>query len=277
MSEPNEPFSRRFGYSLETEIAIRHEAPPDLRFALLALAYRGGMSWRDIVTSLTRALLIAPEGNWSERNLEEEARRIINTVRWHEVYDAAEAIYLRLRARGEAEFYDKPPEVWFEGELNRFFVERGIGWQMVEGAVQFRGPGALEDEGAAAIEALQASGRTTSASELREARRDLSRRPEPDTTGTIQHSLAALECLAREITGEPNRTFGDILNRNPNLLRSPLDGAMHKLWGFASQAGRHIREGGAPTVPEAVLVFGIVSASIAFMLESERIETEHET
>ena len=42
--------------------------------------------------------------------------------------------------------------------------------------------------------------------EIHEALKDISRRPTPDRTGAIQHSIAAMECTAREVAGEPNLT-----------------------------------------------------------------------
>ena len=41
---------------------------------------------------------------------------------------------------------------------------------------------------------------------------DLSKRPESDLTGALQHALAALERVARDVTG---RSQGDILGANP--------------------------------------------------------------
>jgi len=53
--------------------------------------------------------------------------------------------------------------------------------------------------------------------ELHEALDDLSRRPEPDLTGAIQHAMAALECVASDTYGNPKATLGDIIKRYPDL------------------------------------------------------------
>jgi len=46
---------------------------------------------------------------------------------------------------------------------------------------------------------------------IHEALQDLSRRPQPDLTGALQHALAALECLARDVTGENKPTLGQLM------------------------------------------------------------------
>ena len=61
-----------------------------------------------------------------------------------------------------------------------------------------------------ARETLEKSNIPTSANEIKEAIRDLSRRPNPEITGSIQHSVAALECLCRKVTGETNHDIGEI-------------------------------------------------------------------
>ena len=107
------------------------------------------------------------------------------------------------------------------------------------------------------------TGRATAAAEIREALRDISRRPEPDRTGAIHHAMAALECTARDITGKPKKNFGDLI---PDLgLPQPLDEALHKLWGFASQYGRHVKEGAKAQDDEAELVVSIAAAVSTFL------------
>lgn len=84
---------------------------------------------------------------------------------------------------------------------------------------------------------------------MEEARRDLSRRPEPDITGTVQHCMAGLESMARSLTNDPRATLGEILAREAAALGipRPLDTALERMWGFASEMGRHLREGRVPS------------------------------
>ncbi|NRG17569.1 hypothetical protein HPQ64_07700 [Rhizobiales bacterium] len=266
-----QPFSRRHGFQQPApEISVRNDAPANLRFALFALAKRGGLGSSTLVDLISSVLLVAPDGNWSADYLDEEAQRLLRMAAWEKVYDCAEAIYLRLNRLYEQTWTDPPAHEWFERELNAFFIEQGIGWQMVDGHIEFRGPKPLEDEVKIAVQLLDESGRQTSTRELNEARIDLSRRPNPDTTGAVQHALAALECLARDVTGNQSATLGDLVRREKGLFPKPLDDAMQKLWGYSSEFGRHVREGREPDLAEAMLVVGLAASASAFLLERER-------
>ena len=88
-------------------------------------------------------------------------------------------------------------------------------------------------------EVVANSGFSRAANELQEAIHDLRRVP-PDCTGAMQHAGAALEAIARSISGKQNYTFGKIVNSLD--LPPPMDQFASKLWGFASENGRHIRE-----------------------------------
>jgi hypothetical protein len=146
--------------------------------------------------------------------------------------------------------------------MNECFYEEGIGWQLRDGQIEIRGSEAFEAPVRGAISALEASGRTTASQELHEALKDLSRRPESDATGAIQHAMAALECVVRDCTGNPKATLGELMRRNPGLLPKPLDDAIEKIWGYASETGRHLREGRVPDLEQAELVVGL-AASLA--------------
>jgi hypothetical protein len=121
----------------------------------------------------------------------------------------------------------------------------------------------------AAADALREGGRSTAEGELREAIHDLSRRPRPDITGAVQHAGAALECLARDVTGSPTKTFGEILKASPDIFPKPLDEGAAKFWGFVSNFGRHVRAGHVPTIEEAFLVTGISAAFAAYLVNSQ--------
>jgi hypothetical protein len=107
------------------------------------------------------------------------------------------------------------------------------------------------------------AGTPTAANEIHEALTDISRRPTADVTGAIQHAMAALECVAREIDGSSDM-LGRIIGRL--TLPPPLDGALHKLWGFALEQGRDIQEGWEPPFEEAELVVTVTSAVRVYLL-----------
>jgi hypothetical protein len=252
-----ERFSRRHGYApSDAEIIVREDAPEELRGVLVDIAYEAGLSphgLRSIVCTVLRRR--EDPNNWTPfPNVDGEARYHVDTCEWYEVYDIIEAI---------AEDVENPGG--FESELNQYFRRRGIGWQLVGGEVQIRGPEAFEQAVSETRQELEAAGRATAAKEIHEALHDLSRRPDPDLTGCIQHSLAALECVARDVVGDPRATLGAILKKHPGLLPRPLDAGAEKLWGFASEQGRHLREGREPGPEDAELVVHVSAALSTYL------------
>lgn len=107
----------------------------------------------------------------------------------------------------------------------------------------------------------------TSQSEIKEAITDLSRRPIPEITGSIQHSLAALECVCREVTRDKKATLGTLINDHPNIVPKPLDDAIKKSGG-SSEQGRHLQEGRHPSYEEAELLVHL-SASLCVYLTNK--------
>jgi len=102
--------------------------------------------------------------------------------------------------------------------LNDYFIEKGIGWKLSDWQIEVRGDADFEIALESARETLEKSNILTSANEIKEAIRDLSRRPNPEITGSIQHSVAALECLCRKVTGEQTMTLGKLIKENPQIV-----------------------------------------------------------
>ncbi len=115
-----------------------------------------------------------------------------------------------------------------------------------------------------AASSLAAVGAQTAKGEIEEARRDIKRDP-ADVTGAVQHSMTALECIARQYTGEPNATLGELVKTNPGLFPAPLDEAIRKVWGFASNMGRHLNEGQPPDQAEAELLVGVATVCCTYV------------
>lgn len=105
----------------------------------------------------------------------------------------------------------------------------------------------------------------TAKTEIKEAITDLSRRPNPDITGAIQHSLACLECVCREVTGDTKATLGDLMKKAGNIVPAPLDHVITKIWGFTSEQGRHLKEGKNPAYIEAELVVELSAAISSYL------------
>jgi hypothetical protein len=85
--------------------------------------------------------------------------------------------------------------------------------------------------------------------------------------------MAALECIARDVVGDPNATLGELLKKHPDTIPPPLDVALSKIWGFACDRARHLREDQPPRIEEAELVVGLVGAVSVYLLKKLNDDT----
>lgn len=257
-------FSHRHGFGPdETAITVRDDAPYQVRVALLKIAQGevgiGPSVLRDVLCTVLRTL---PDStNWTEYpNVWEECQTLIGSAPWYRVYDFVEALYRRIGGTGEVD----PAETWAE-LVNEYFVEAGVGWRLVNGQLERRGEESFESSVDTARASLAEANLPTARTEIHEALSDLSRRPAPDLTGAVHHAMAALECTAREVTGDRRATLGEIIKRHPELLPKPLDDGLAKLWGYSSEVARHVREGRTPSQAEANLVVEVSAAVCSFL------------
>jgi hypothetical protein len=268
MEKPH--FSKRHGYSgSEVEITIREDAPDFLRYSITGWAAEAGMSAhtrRDIVCDILRN--VPNSDNWSDGNVSMEADYLVAKCPWYRVYDIVEAF-----SRWIAKSRDSKALNAFTDSVNQYFREEGVGWKLEASSVISRGEEGFEAVARASLHALSESRQRTAKQELQQAMIDLSRRPDADLTGAIQHAMAAMECVAREFCGEPQPTFGKLLERYPELVPRPLNQGVEKAWGYASEMGRHLREGRVPEREEAELVVSI-AASISTYLIGKRTRKE---
>src|SRR5262249_40260197 len=136
------PFSKRHGYvPQDREITIRHEAPAELRAAVLQIAVEDAeltpSTLRQIVCGVLRGF--PNKYNWYDYpNVWEEVQTLVEEADWYKIYDIIEKIDSHLLAEQR---YSAEP---FEREINSFFRERGIGWKLVDGQIEARGPDAVE-------------------------------------------------------------------------------------------------------------------------------------
>ena len=242
-------FSRRQGYSrCDAEISIRHDAPAELRAAIISIAYRCGFAPSELRLVLCGILYRTPDkSNWSEYpNIDHEVGNLIEDLEWFEVYDFIERLAEEAPNKGAD----------FSGEMNGYFRVAGVGWQLVDQRVQVRGSEAFEVAVQQGQAELTRQARSTAAVELHEALQDLSRRPQPEISGAIQHAMAALECVARDVVGSKD-TLGKLIQRNPGLFPKPVDQIVEKAWAYSSNFGRHLVEGMPPNFEEAELMVGV--------------------
>jgi hypothetical protein len=71
--------------------------------------------------------------------------------------------------------------------------------------------------------------------------------------------------VARAACGAPKLTLGQIVKQHPNLFPGTLATAVEKVWGYASEEGRHIREGGRPDRTDVELVVGLAATVATYL------------
>ena len=266
-------FSTRHGFEPdEAEITVREDAPPELRSAFVQIAYESGLSPTQLRRIVCRILRVEPDSqNWSDfPNVDEEVRQRVGECAWYGVYDLIEAVDQALRFPHQHGINGALRSDVFEREINKYFRKTGIGWQLDSGNVLVRGPETFNRPVAGAVVRLESTGLNTAKTELHEALQDMSRRPEPDLTGALQHAIAALECVAREVSGDPKPTLGQLLSRHRGLIPAPLDQAVEKAWGFASEQARHLREGHQLEYAEVELVVGLAATVAGYLATKHR-------
>ena len=262
-----QPFSKRHGFSRAKDITIREDAPENLRSFVLQTALHLGWRPTGLREFLHRVLHVPPgERRQGASAMVDSAaaESLINKCDWFKVYDIIEALHASFARNDENIGGDEAGA--FTDEINGFFLDEGIGWQLANGKIVTRGSEAFETMVTEAAAGLNTSQRPTAAKHLHEALGDLSRRPEADLPGAAYHAMGSLECVARDLTGDPKATFGEILKRNPGLLPKPLDEALSKVWGYASNEARHVLEGREISRDEAELLVGLSATVITYLL-----------
>jgi AbiJ N-terminal domain 4 len=259
------PFSARHNYTGEKEITIREDAPEGLRYVAIETARQLGWSPSDLRSVVCLVLRIPPDRtNWSEYpNIWDEVTYLIGRCEWFKVYDIIEALHAKMAQEDLSRFEVQAPQ--FVETINHVFVEEGVGWQLVGGQIVVRGDVAFEAVVRNAQMQLEATRRPTAAKHIKDALGCLSRRPEPNAPGAAYHAMGSLECVARDVTGDPQATLGQILKRFPTLLPKPLDVALSQIWGFASEEARHVREGRDIGRQEAELLVGLSATLTTYL------------
>ncbi|MEE4634125.1 AbiJ-NTD4 domain-containing protein [Pseudomonas sp. SDO528_S397] len=268
-----ETFSKRHGFSNteEANITVREDAPSDMRSFFIQLCYDCGLTPTSLRAMVCKALKRQPNrDNWSDYpNVANEVEDLLDECKWFKVYDIIERLHdYFTEQRFDRDVYDH-----FVTELNDYFIEFGIGWKLVDGRFETRGPESFEVVVKSAKETEQLAGHTTASNELHQAIADLSRRPHPDPTGAIQHAMASLECVARQVTGDVKANLGEILKRHNTLIPAPLDQAVARAWGYASENGRHLREGREPSYTEAELIVGLCASLSNYLIKKTQSQT----
>jgi hypothetical protein len=258
-------FSERYGLTpSDAPITIRNDAPGWLRTAVIAFAYQVQIRPSYLRGIICRTLMEPPDYSKVKEfpDIDNEVKTLLTRVDWFQVYNIIEAIASWLASSEKPGLLDL-----FTQRMNQAFRLKGVGWQLVDGRIEIRGEESFEASVRTAITATQETGRPVAGRELHEALSDLSKRPSPDITGAIQHAMAALECVAKDVTGETKPTLGEWVKNNPSVFPQPIGGAIEKLWGYSSQYGRHVQEGKPADYIEAELVVGLAGALVLYLIK----------
>lgn len=263
-SESRETFSSRFGFETEREIVYRTDAPPELRSKIVDIAYGASVAPGDVRETVCRCLCVTPNFDVGHNEgMIAESRDFLADCAWYEVYNVIEAICKDLAPDGRE---------YFETKINMMFRQVGIGWQLVDGKVTHRGEEPFQVIAQAALEQLEHADLKTGGEEFGDAIGDLSHRPEPKLSGAIDHAYKAVECVMRSLCGENDATLGKLIDRYKGTIPPPLDSAVKKLWGYASQYGRHRTEGENPHVEEAELAVHVAAAVITYLSKKAMVD-----
>jgi hypothetical protein len=269
MPPSHQPFSKRQGYIDQAkEITIREDAPENLRYCVLQTAIDLGYNPSALREIMCRVLREVPERyNWSEYpNIWGEVRDLMAGAEWFKVYDIIEALHAHFHQSDRVSGIKQQRHASrFADEMNSFFLEKGIGWQLVNGEIVTRGDEAFESTVKTAVTVLEEDEKPTAAGHLGFAISALSARPKPNTSGAVSHATNAVECVLGEITGTP-MTLGKYLDKYPKLFHPSLKKGLDGVYGYASDEGaRHGKEGTEPSREEAEFVVAVCSAVCTLM------------
>ena len=289
-----EKFSSRHGFSsVATEILYVNDVPYELREALIIIANEAGLTFKmlqKVVCNLLRKPTEEDDISF-DSSIKLQLREHLKTCEWFKIYDIIEACHEALikevdmlhQTRRPQCYLDESGEMqevdpvcaadenltfkpdYFANEINKYFVENGIGWKLDNARLEFRGDENFQEALLAANKGLNEAQLTTSASRFQEALLNLSRRPVPEIHGAIYHAMAGLECAMREVTDDHKLQLSDPIARQKGFIPAPLDAGIKKIYEFASDRSRHINEGRLPDLDEAVLVVHVAAALAAYL------------
>ena len=256
--KPNKPFSIRQGIRTEPNPEI-DEVPEALRYFLLKQFQDEPYPSRcaKLLEDFRRQPGLAIRfSNPHDPYAWTKFYKFIEEFEWWEVSEFIEFCYA-------SDLFERRH---FAFLLNEELSKENMHYRMnSDGVFLYKGSEAFEVAVATAESVLAASGRNTAKDEIHKALKALSHRPKPDLPGAIHHAMTGLECAANDVCGETGETLGQIVKRHPDKFPAPLGEGISKLYGFASQKGRHISEGGEPDLKEAELVVGIAATVATYL------------
>ena len=90
------------------------------------LHYVGLKKLRSLVCFVTKDA--EDPNNWGENDfMKNEVQSILENCPWNRIYDIIEYFYANIQNRSG-----------FEKDINEYFIEKGIGWKLVNGLIETR-------------------------------------------------------------------------------------------------------------------------------------------
>lgn len=243
---------------------MRDDAPGNVRHGIFRIVSAAGLQPFQLRRVLCNRLLARETAQIvADHQVLAEIEKMLAECLWYHVYEFVEDVYADLAAK-RANLADE-----YSARINVYFAETGVGWEMQNGRLQVRGGAGLDRALQSALDALGRTDRTTAQEQLREATKDLSRVPEAEITGAVQHAIAALECVARDLVGDTQITLGKLVKRYPDLMPATLAAVVDKAYGFSCNEARHLVEGSKIDFCEAELVVSLSASVITYLLRLE--------
>lgn len=254
----HDSFSGRVG--LRPRALVHDDAPLGFRHAVVG-ALRAEIIYSEMIIGIVQrgTTLPRPKGFVTDAIV----MPMIEQCVWWRVFDVAELGFAAIHAE---RLLGPDKAKAYERAINEACRANNLGWQMDAGNFVVVASTAQHKSATRVVNDLDAAGLGTSAGQLREAHLDLSRRPQPDISGGMQHAGAAIECLGREISGEAKLTLGEIIKKRDDLFPGAYRKMAEAMWGIVSNQGRHLREEGEPTLEEALFVVGSITNLAAYLL-----------
>ena len=258
-------------------VSVRDAAPDHLRKYVKYLMEHFNVTYTTKKWLMSEAFELAESDFIDRRKGREEAiSDALAQCKWEHIYALIEVLHdhifgLHLLVRRE----DMAQQ--YTTTVNGYFHQNGIGFQLVDGKIEYRGDDDFEVTLDTAQGALEQAGWSRARTEFFEARRDLSRRPDPDLSGAIDHSTNALESVARSITGELEENWGNILRKRPDLLPETIIEAIRNIRKFAQENARHVREDKVPTFDESELVVHVSAAAATYLVRKSGLIDGNQT
>jgi AbiJ N-terminal domain 4 len=249
-------FSQRYKHFRPAPISIRDDAPASLRrFVLSAVRHflpYDIQAFKLVYMALGKVPPDVDSARWNR------IRDAIDAAPWFKVYDVVEQFYSRSGI-------ERPELDDYVTLTNTFFEENGYAYRLVRGKLEYRGEESFELAVMTADAALTDAGVSTAREEIHKALEDLSKRPKPDLSGAVQHAMAGLECVANYVASTSGLELGKVVKNRPDLFPPPLNEVLPKLYGYASNNGRHLSEGGEPDFAEAELLVGTAAIVATYL------------